>query len=210
MKSNVSQLPKRLPRLAAAALVICAGCVTLPKPLYFTFDMTTPIGEGAGTRVLDGRTIDIDAVRVTDKLVRRDILIRLGATELEYYHDALWVSRLSDLAAEKLSVEFAPGPDTIPGDRPVLELYAVLRACEQVDQEDGTHWAHLKMDVTLRQTGNSRAEPNWDKTYEFYEPVDAEGPYPAVVVARLSEGFETLAAEIAADANALVLDESPR
>jgi hypothetical protein len=184
------------------------GCVSLPKPLYFTMDMTTPPGQGTGSTVLQDRLVEIDAIRVTDKLVRRDILIRLGATELEYYHDALWVSRLSDIVAEKLRAEFATTPGEHRANLPVLSLYGTLLACEQVDQTDGATYAHLKLHVTLRPAGSSRFAAPVDKTYEFYEPVDPNGPFPAVVVSTLSEGLAILAGQIAADANAITLDES--
>lgn len=190
---------------AMLAAAVCAGCVSLPKPLYFTLDMTTAPGEGAGYRALEGRRIDVDTIRVTDKLVRRDVLIRLGATELEYYHDALWVSRLADIAAEKLEVEFAAPPGA--ADTPVFTLFGTLLACEQVDGPDGTVYAHLKLDAHLRREQASRFSPEFEKVYEFLAPVDGDGPFPAVVVAKLSEGMEAIAAEIAADANALPLDE---
>lgn len=200
-------MTKRLRRVLGGLLTaaLCAGCVSLPKPLYFTLDMTTPPGEGAGYTALEGRRIDVDTIRVTDKLVRRDILIRLGATELEYYHDALWVSRLADIAAEKFEAEFAPpaGADPAPG----FTLFGTLLACEQVDGDDGAVYAHLKLDAHLRRDGASRFEPEFEKMYEFLEPVDAAGPFPAVVVDKLSEGMERIAAAIAADANALPLDE---
>jgi len=184
-------------------LIAATGCMTYPKPLYFTLDMTTPPGEGAGYTALDGRLVEVDAIRVTDKLVRRDVLVRIDSTELEYYHDAKWVARVPDLVAEKLAVEFAPPPGADEdSDRSVIILFGTLLAFEQVDTEAGPY-AHIKLEAELRAEEASRYEPAFEGTYEYFEPIDAEGPFPKVTVDKLSDGLEVIAARIAGDANAV-------
>lgn len=189
-------------RIASSSVLVlvAVGCVTLPKPLYFSLDMTAPPGEGAGFAALDDRSIKVDTITVSDKLVRRDVLIHLNETEFEYYHDAKWVSRLSDLIHEKLDAEFEP--PTAAQDTPTFLLAGRVLAFEQVDAEDGVY-ARIKLDTTLRREGESRHEPALERTYFYYEPVDTEGPMPKVVADKLSEGMEQIAADIARDANSI-------
>ena len=198
-------------RLLPLALVLLlalgtVACMTLPKPLYFTLDMSTAPGEGAGYTALDQRQVSIDTIRVTDKLVRRDILIRLGETEVEYYHDTKWVARPSDLVAEKLAIEFMPPPRTAADAPPVLLLYGDLLAFEQVDAVDGSVYAHIRLRAGLRPEGRGRHAAVHERLYEFLEPVTADGPMPKAVVEVLSHGLEVIAAEIAQDANRIPLD----
>ncbi len=198
-------------RLVPLALVLllslgAVACMTLPKPLYFTLNMSTAPGEGAGYTALENRQVAVDSIRVTDKLVRRDILIRLGETEVEYYHDTKWVARPSDLVAEKLAAEFMPPPRSAADAPPVLLLYGDLLAFEQVDADDGSVYAHIRLRAGLRPEGRGRHAAVHERLYEFLEPVAADGPMPKAVVEELSHGLEVIAAEIARDANRIPLD----
>lgn len=198
-------------RLEPLALVLllslgAVACATLSKPLYFTLDMSTAPGEGAGYTVLEHRQVSVDTIRVTDKLVRRDILIRVGETEVEFYQDTKWVARLSDLVAEKLAAEFMPPPQAAGGTPPVLLLHGELLAFEQVDAADGSVYAHIRLRAELRPKGRGRHAAVHERLYEFLEPVAAGDPMPKAVVEELSQGLEVIAAEIARDANRIPLD----
>lgn len=191
--------------LACGIVAAAAGCVHLPKPLFFTLDAGDALGEGAGAQALEpGRRIEVGRIAITDKLVRRDILIRMNDTEVEYYHEARWVAGLSDLAAEKLRTELEAPPQ--PGAE-TLVLDGTLLAFEQVDHEDGRVSAHIRLDASLRREGTSRYEPLWEKRYDHWAEAPADGPFPHVIVDALSEGLEAVAEAIARDANALSLPE---
>lgn len=184
--------------------IALAACVTLPKPLYFSLDMTTSPGEGAGYTALDGRLLDVDVVYVSDKLVRRDVLVQISETEHEYYHDAKWVSRLSDLIMEKLEAEFAPPAD---GEREAdVLLSGRMQSFEQVDTPEGPH-VLIKFDAAIRWAGESRYDPALERTYTYYERTAEDGPMPKAAVEQLSVGMEVIAAEIAEDVNGLAPPE---
>jgi len=190
-----------------AVAVLAAGCVSLPKPLYFTLDMSPAQSNKASHVLKPDRAIIVDAIHVTDKLVRRDVLIQEDPTEYEYYHDAKWIERVPDLVAEKLEVEFSR-PDQNLSENPglrVFVLYGTLLAFEQVDGKDGTAYAHIKLDAQIRRQGTGRQTVLFEHTYEYYEPVDAPSPLPKMVVDKLSEGMEQIAVEIAKDVNGLTL-----
>jgi len=205
MMTNGGQrlLPLALLLLLSLGVVACA---TLSRPLYFTLDMSTPPGEGAGYTALEQRQVSVDTIRVTDKLVRRDILIRIGETEVEFYQDTKWVARPSDLVAEKLAAEFMPPPKSAGDAPPVLLLHGDLLAFAQVHAADGSVYAHIRLKARLRTKGRGRHEAVHERLYEFREPVSAHGSMPKVVVEKLSHGLEVIAAEIARDANRIPLD----
>lgn len=201
--SSQRLLPLALLLLLSLGAVACA---TLSNPLYFTLDMSTPAGQGAGYTALEHRQVSVDTIRVTDKLVRRDILIRVGETEVEFYQDTKWVARLPDLVAEKLATEFMPPPQPTAEEPPVLLLHGDLLAFEQVDAADGSVYAHIRLRARLRPEGRGRHAAVHERLYEFREPVTAHGPMPKVVVEKLSHGLEAIAAEVARDANRIPLD----
>jgi ABC-type uncharacterized transport system auxiliary subunit len=192
--------------LVVLASLLAVACVTLSTPLYFTLDMSTAPGNGAGYTVLEHRQVAVDTIRVTDKLVRRDLLIRVGETQIEFYRDTKWVARPSDLVAEKLATEFMPAVQAISHEVPTLMLHGELLAFEQVDAADGAVYAHIRLRAGLRPQGRGRHSAVHERLYEFLEPVPANGPMPKAVVEMLSYGLEVIAAEIAQDANRISLD----
>ena len=176
--------------LPSLALLVLAGCASTPSIQYFTLNMT-PAGTPGGVNIV------VDDLRVSEAVTRKDIMIKTSPTEVEYYATAQWVASLSELVAEKLQAEFGPAA----GEGPVLLLSGRLLAFEQVDVNGGAQ-AHLKLAVTLADSGASRSEPPLlEKAYVVREPADAAAP--GAVVRALSACVEQAAARIQADAAAL-------
>jgi ABC-type uncharacterized transport system auxiliary subunit len=172
----------------------------------------SPLDGSAGVALKD-RTLFVDTIRVTDKLVRRDVLIQKNNTEYEYYHEAKWVARLPELVAEKLEVEFSRhNRSALQSEgKPVINVHGLLLAFEQVDSaDDSPPYAHIKLQAQFRQEGASRHEWDLERTYEFNAQVDATSPLPKLVADTLSKGLEVIAQQMAEDAMTIELTGNQR
>ncbi|MDX9972122.1 MAG: ABC-type transport auxiliary lipoprotein family protein [FCB group bacterium] len=177
-----------------AALIagcLLAGCRSTPENRFYTLNMA-PSGQ-----VKSGLAIDVEPLRTSEALARRDILIKKTPTEVEYYAVDQWAADPGELVTEKLAAEFGHRPDA--SNR--VRVGGQVLGFEQVDTANGAE-AHIKLDLTFRKADASRLdEPALKKTYELSLP--AQGGGPSSVARALSDGLERLATEIAADANGL-------
>jgi len=178
--------------LGSLAAALAGGCANSPEPRFYTLDMTP-----SGTATLDCN-VEVERLRPHDALTRVDILVKKTPTQIEYYALDRWAASLSELVPEKLRAEFG---DHDPARKTFIVSGEIL-AFEQVDRDSNAE-AHVKLDLSLRDEGSSRYDaPLLRKRYEVSIP--AVESHPAAVVEALSKGLETIAREIAADANAVV------
>lgn len=181
-------------RVIAIAVVVAgclAGCRSTPQPRYFTLNMT-PSG-----KAVPDFSLEVDRIRASEPLARRDLLVKKTPTEVEYYAVEQWAADPGQLVSEKLTAEFGHRPEA---SKRVILSGEVL-GFEQIDAPAGPE-AHIKLDLEFRRADADRFDaPALKKTYELSLP--AEGSGPSAVVQALSRGLERIAAEIVADAGAL-------
>ena len=177
-------------------LALLCGCTRTPPPSLHTLDMT-PSGSAR-----PDYNIDVDRLRPSEALGRKDILIKKSSTAVDYFRLAQWASNLGEIVPEKLEAEF--GAD-LKGRDTVLIAGTIL-GFEKVDAADGGHEAHIKLDLAFRWDGESLYEtPLLEKVYELTSPVET-GSAADLAVA-LSRGLESIAAQIVEDVNGLPAKE---
>lgn len=170
-----------------ALMAVLVGCASVQQVDYYTLDMTSSGRVDAAITLLD-----VD-VRPGEAVAKREIMIRVSPTEIEYYALHRWAADLSEQLSEKLKAEFG---QPAPGDA-WASIKGDLLAFEQVDTPEGAD-ARVKMDLRI---GLNDFDGKGSKTYtKVYEVVThADAATPGAVVRALSSGVETIAAEIAAD-----------
>jgi ABC-type uncharacterized transport system auxiliary subunit len=174
------------------AFALLAGCRTTPPSSLHTLDMT-PSGSA-----MPNVNIDVDRLRPSEALGRKDILIKKSPTAVEYYATEQWASNLGEIVPEKLEAEF--GAD-LKGRDTVL-ISGTILGFEKVDADNGGHEAHIKLDLAFRWDGESLYEtPLLEKVYELTLPV--ETGRAADLSVTLSRGLETIAAQVVEDVNGL-------
>ena len=178
--------------LAAAGLVIVAGCATPALDMHFyTLDMNR------ANKTAEPLNLDVDRLRPAEQISRKAIAIQKTPTELEYYANNEWAASLAELVTNKLETEF--GLDDTQA-YPLLVSGTIL-SFGQVDIENGTE-AEIVLELVFYTPEMSVAEPPlMNKTYAWRSAV--EGALPGALVEVLSRGMEAVAAEIIADAKAL-------
>jgi ABC-type uncharacterized transport system auxiliary subunit len=177
-------------RFALPILVLAvSACARAPELRYYTLDMSS------STERSPKYNIEIDRLRPTEPLTRKDILIKKTSTQIEYYALDHWAADVGELVTEKLKAELGArriGQET-------LTLNGTILAFEQVDVPGGAE-ASIKIDLELRKPGGSRYdEPFLGKVYEVRLP--AEAAAPDAIVNALSKGLEEIAGEIVRDVN---------
>jgi len=173
------------------ALLVLGGCATPPAPRYYTLDMSPSGNAGAPVN------IDIQRLRESEALARKDILIKKSPTEIEYYAAEQWAATLGELVRQKLDAEFGPGADK----RQTLVLSGTILDFGQVDTPGGAQ-AHVRLALEFRPADASlHAPPLFKKTYDVHLPAKSSTPQDVVVA--LSEGLERIAADVAADVSGL-------
>ena len=182
-------------RVSAIAVLIVgcllAGCRTTPESRFYTLNMA-PSGHAA-----PDFGIEVEPLRTSEPLARRDILIKKTPIQVEYYAEDQWAADPGELVSEKLASEFGHRPDA----EKQIRVGGQVLAFEQVDTANGVE-AHIKLDLEFRKAGANRLEePALKKTYELSLPVEGGGP--SSVAKALSDGLERIAAEIVADAGKL-------
>jgi len=171
--------------------IVAAGCVSTPAPRYYTLDMTP---SGGATLKLN---VEIESLRASEALARRNILIKKSPTEIEYYALDQWAAALSEIVGQKLEAEFGP---FVEGRETLCVVGSILNF-DHVDVADGVQ-AHARIEIEFRPEDASRYDkPLLKKTYDAVVPVEA-GTAGAVVCG-LSRCVEKIAADAAADANRL-------
>jgi len=188
---------RHAPLIAAASVVLAlAGCLGGANTRHYQLDMTPASEPPAGINIM------VDRLVAADSLIPSEIMIQASPTEIRYYSDALWVASMSELVREKLSVEFGP----LEPDRPTMLLTGRIRNCGRLE-EDGRAFAHVRLDLALRQEGMGRyAEPLHRKTYEVRRPLTGDAAGDLVV--ELSRGIEEIAAQVIEEASLLPVDDS--
>lgn len=177
--------------VAVLAMGFLAGCGNSPASRYYTLDMK-PSGGAAPAFGLE-----VERIRSSEPVARRDILIKKTPLEVEYYAVDKWAADPGQLVGEKLAAEFGHRPDA---DKRV-RISGNLLGFEQVDTPVGPE-AHIKLDLEFRRAAADRFDaPALKKTYELSLPMQGNGP--AAVAETLSRGLEQVAAQIAADAGKL-------
>jgi uncharacterized lipoprotein YmbA len=178
-------------RFAAIAVLVTgcllAGCRSTPQDRYYTLNMA------ASGKAQADFGLEVDPIRTSEPLSRRDILIKKTPIEVEYYAVDQWAADPGELVTEKLASEFGHRPEAAKQFR----VGGQVLAFEQVDSPDGPQ-ARIKLDLAVRKAEADRLdEPALKKTYELNLPVQGEGP--AAVAKALSDGLEQIAAQIVAD-----------
>ena len=171
----------------ALALLVAAGCTTTPDINYFTLDMR-PAADAA-----PGVNIKVRRISVAEAIATKDIFIQISPIEVEYYATDQWVAGLDELVADKLRAEFGSAQP----DKSTVQLEAELKIFGQADVPGGAE-ARVRLDVVL-----SLARNELEKTYEASHPAVAGGRTVNGVVIALTRCIEEIAAQIAADAQAL-------
>ncbi len=177
-------------RFALPVLILAvAACAGRTEIDYFTLDMSP------STELDPAYNLQIDRLRPTEPLTRKEILIKKSPTQIEYWSSAHWAADVGELVTEKLAVEFGPRKE----GQEALTLKGTILAFEQVDVPGGAE-ASIKIDLELRKIGGSRYdEPFLSRVYEVRLP--AEAATPDAVVNALSKGLEGIAREIVGDVN---------
>lgn len=180
-------------RLVIASLPVLAACASAPVIHYYTFDMA-PSGRTSAAVALN-----VEDLRTSEALGRRQILIQTSPTRIEYYATDQWAGDVGELVAQKLTAELAPAA---PG-APELAVTGTVIDCGQVDRPGGAAAARLTAELTVRDPAHqlSRA-PLLVKTYTCERP--AEQATPDAVARALSRCVEEIAAELARDAERAV------
>ena len=174
--------------VAVAALV---GCASSPPPRYYTLNM-----EPSGGATVPCN-IDVERLRPSEPLSRKEILIKTSPTEIEYYASHQWAANLGELVKEKLESEFGQDLD----DRKTIVISGTILAFEQIDVPGGAE-VHIKLEVEFRPEGAGRHEaPLAEKRYEIR--ARTQTTRPGDVVKALSHGLGQIAAEIADDVGRL-------
>jgi ABC-type uncharacterized transport system auxiliary subunit len=169
-----------------AALILC-GCATSNPIRYYTLDMAPSGG------VETAFSIEIDRLRPSEALARKDILIKKSATQIEYYAGEQWAANVGELVAEKLQAEFG---HPVEG-RPTVVVRGAILAFEQVDVPDGIA-ARVKLDLDIHaEDDRAYDKPILKKAYEATVP--AEQASPAGVAEALSRALEQVAVDVVKD-----------
>ena len=175
--------------VVTVGLVLAAACASRPDISYYTFDMD-PSGRAEATV-----NLEVESIRTTEPLAKRQMLIQPSPTRVEYYAVDEWAGGLGELVAEKLRSEFGPGQE----GRRTLSVSGTVLACEQVDGPAGAE-ARARMRVVLRDPTRRRYEdPLLVRTYQAVRAVEPSGP--AALARALSACLEQIAADIADDAS---------
>lgn len=176
---------------ALSSALLLAACVTAPPNRYYTLDMR-PAGAGAASH-----NLSIDHLRLAEALTRKDILIQVSPTRIEYYASDQWVASLDELVTRKLSSEFGEKRSGRPG----IVISGGILAFEQVDQDGGAA-GHVTLELGFHAAEASRYDvPLLEKTYDVQIP--AEKSNAAAVVVALSRCLEQIAAAIVNDVSNL-------
>jgi len=173
----------------ALSLVLAAGCMSVPRPRYYTLDMT-PSGKAVPKRCL----IEVETFQATESVDREAILVKLSPTRAEYYALDLWIEGLDELVARKLLSEF----EGAKKEEPVVLVRGKILAFEEVDRGDKTQ-AHVKLEVEFRIKALRKEIRSQERIYEA--TVKVEERNPDAVAKALSRGLEKIAVRIAADAD---------
>jgi len=182
---------RNLNRAWLALAVFLAGCVSPPAARYYTLDMRP-----SGT-VKAPVNIEVDQLRESEAIGRKDILIKKSPTQIEYYARDQWAAALSEIVAQKLESEFGRAAD----NGKTIVITGTILDFEQVDTPDGAE-AHVRLDLEFRRQDMSRYDPPLlKKIYQRILPADTRAP--GEVVRALSRCLEKIAEEIASDAGAL-------
>lgn len=173
---------------ATLAFALAAGCASVPETNYYTLNMT-PSQQVPAL----GATLIVDRLRPSEALARPGIMIKKTPTQIEYYATDHWAANLGELVTQKLQAELG----TVQPGAPTLVLSGAILEFSQVDTASGAE-AHIQLDLSVRPEGRSiYREPLLRKTYEARGTASAA--HAAAVVQALSDGLETVAAEIAKD-----------
>jgi len=180
-------------------LALAAGCLPrTPPPSLHTLDMT-PSGTAR-----PNHNIDVDRLRPSEALGRKDILIMKSSTAVEYYKLAQWASNLGEIVPEKLEAEFG---EDLQGRDTVL-ISGTILGFGLADLPKGGHEAQIKLDLAFRWDGESLYDtPLLKRVYELNLPVESGSA--GDLCKALSRGLETIAAQIAEDVNGLP-EKQPR
>lgn len=177
------------PVMALAAVLVAAGCMSVPESRYYTLNMSDSEQAATAFQVQVGR------FRTSDALSRPEILIQASPTRVEYYALDLWASDLAEMVQEKLQVELGPAAS------PTYRIEGDILAFEQVDQ-GGEANARVRLRVRAYDATDRRSsEPVFRKTYQ--EVRSAAEATPEGVVLALSDGLEAIAVQIGADLSTL-------
>ncbi len=167
--------------------LVCVGCATSSPVRYYTLDMAPSGG------VETAFNIEIDRLRPSEALARKDILIKKSATQIEYYAGEQWAANVGELVAEKLQAEFG---HPVEG-RPTVIVRGAIQAFEQVDLPDGIA-ARVKLDLDIyAEDDRAYDKPMLKKAYEVTVP--AKPASPDGVAAALSRALEQIAADVVKD-----------
>jgi len=175
-------------------LAVVAGCLggRTPQPSLHTLDMA-PSGTARPSH-----NIDVDRLRPSEALGRRDILIKRSSTAVDYFELDQWASNLGEIVPEKLEAEFG---EDLQG-RDTILISGTILGFELADVSGGKHEAFIKLDLAFRWDGESLYEtPLLEKVYEISLPMES-GTAGDLAIA-LSRGLETIAAQIVEDVNGL-------
>ena len=182
--------------LTTVAILVVSGCASVPETNYYTLNMTPSRQAPAGNA-----NVVVDRLRPSEALARPGIMIKKSPTQIEYYAADHWAANLGELVTQKLQAEMgsiAPGFPTLLVSGSILEF-------SQVDTATGAE-AHIQLDLSVRPEGTSAyREPLLRKTYEA-RGSGAEATAGAVVEA-LSNGLESLAAQLRTDIASLDLSD---
>jgi len=172
-------------------LVVVAGCASTPKLDYYTVDMT------ASGKASTDLNLVVGHFATSEKLDRTQIVIQQTPTRIDYYRNERWAASVGEMVEHKLVAEFGPA---VEGRRELI-VSGNVTAFEQVDESSGPR-ALARFEVAIREGGAKRYEtPLLVKTYEASRAADSNNV--DAVVRALSRALETIAADIAADADKL-------
>lgn len=172
---------------AWAVVALAAGCATAPEPRYYTLDMHPSGGVSAAFDV------QIDRLRESEPVARKNIMIQRSATEIEYYALDQWAASPGELVAQKLDAEFGEPR----ADADALSVTGTILDFGQVDTSGGAD-ALVRLKLEFRKSGDSRYDAAlFEKTYEAR--VASEAAKPSAVVVALSRCLEQIASAMAED-----------
>lgn len=177
-------------RIAAAGLLLLAGCASVPEYTYFTMAYALlPSEDEPGEPLAESLRIrDLAIVPAYDK---DKIVYRFSPYEFQYYNYKLWAVKPNRMVTGLIvrHIEHADLFRVVSRDygesRPQYELSGVLQAIEELDS--GDQWfAHLAFSLRMTRFGDNRVV--W--TYRADAKKRVYNKAPVYVVKALSELLE--------------------
>jgi uncharacterized lipoprotein YmbA len=168
--------------VAFIAACILSACNTSPEiRQYYTLDMTPSVDYA-------GPAVEVGNISVADALAKRNLMIAVKPTQVEYYALHEWAGGLHDLVRMKLARELGA-----ENGRSQIRIDGRLLHFEQVEHANPPV-AHVALQIDVQEAGLSTPAAG---LYEARVPLEQATPLGLSV--GLSKGLEQIAADLARD-----------